>query len=287
MAFLQRIRSLEYWRRPAVRRAATVSVALLVNAGALSVMMMAVSDDAGAGVTPAAVVAVELVTIVPTATPEPTPSPDAPPAPQPPQAEPETSRAEAPEDIPALAETKPTVRSPSPIPTSTPQPTPTPQPAPTPDVATEPPPVSSRWQVDLGGATLEEQSGDIFLSPPSGAGQEGVDARIRRALNEAACEDLQLAIRLGRQCPNAGAYMRYADKEWASRDLSSYRENFGEPGPRRLAGPAPESLSREGALAQPVGEGDWDGSRSGASSGLVGRLPNPHPHPEYSWEPAR
>ncbi len=266
-----------------------IIVALVVNVAALGTMSGAVSTHGPVQLELPKVVTVDFVTVMEdetTATPSPfptsTPEPDRDAAkkPQPPQ--PETT-AQSVVHKRQASQVKPSPTPAPPVKDDSDRPQEAPNAAPPVSVVS----IAPEWRVDRSRVSIDDVGAEAFADRTgAGAGDGGLHDRMRRTLNDAACEDLQLAVRLGAACPSAGAYMRYADKAWAQRDLSVYRETFGPPGPLRVMGPAPEALVRNGVMPEPVSD-TWSSSRSNASTGMVGTLPNPHPHPEYSDMPAR
>ena len=155
---------------------------------------------------------------------------------------------------------------------------PEPTPEPEPNLAETPgePDIPAEWTVNREGATLEEW-GEFYapMRPRSGAGDDGASDRLRRVLNEAACADLQLAARLGRNCPPIGAYARYGDVERLAELQDQQRRLFL---PDRLVESAPPGQYGFEGMPKAAGEAT-EYYKQGASAGMVGTLPDPHPHP--------
>ena len=161
---------------------------------------------------------------------------------------------------------------------------PSPAAAPTPDATDQPPrngepEVPPQWRVSREGATLEELGAfPLYPAPQSGTGSQGSASRLRSVLNEAACADLQLSVRYGRNCPPVGAFLRYGggpDTQLVSEEQTKRLQlSF----PRSFLDESKPVMDSDGVMPKPAGE-NFDYHKQGASSGMVGTLPDANPHP--------
>lgn len=136
--------------------------------------------------------------------------------------------------------------------------------------------ISPRWQVDRSGLTLEEQSTGVFLPNDGvGSGVDGEVAKIRRALNMAACLDIETARRAGAACAELGAIARYATNNPLQQRVIS---NFANQFKRSQAVPFIEKQGfdpSKGPLPEGMASSD---SRSRGGGVSTSALPDPHPH---------
>ena len=136
--------------------------------------------------------------------------------------------------------------------------------------------ISPRWQVDRSGMTLEEQSTGVFLPNTAvGSGFDGDIAAIRRALNMAACLDIETARIAGAACAELGAMARYnANNPVQQRIISSFADQFQRSQAIPFVKKEEYDLTK-GPLPEGMASSD---TRSRAGGVSTSALPDPHPH---------